>query len=191
MATPDKLQSDLLYLRKVEAFTLRNCRKSGVVDGYVWNAKGRAPPLPFHSFVHEDGKCRVCGQPTGGRRRWHEECVTTYTLWTKPAQFAHVIVFRQAGVCEITGEPVGMPARAYLTSVDIDHRVPIFRVRAEMANRPWFRLLRYWGLANLRAITLEAHKAKNREEARSRAKRRVEGEISPGHIAAQDQLSLE
>jgi hypothetical protein len=173
MTRDAEYRARLTELVECEAIALDRCRKSGLVEGYRWAAKGRTPPLPFHSFVHDKAKCRVCGQPTKGRLTWHHQCVTAYLMWTKPADYAGTISFRQGGLCAITRIPIGPPARTYISQVEIDHETPIYRVRREMADRPWFELLPFWGLANLRAITVEAHKTKSATEARERAAHRT------------------
>lgn len=181
----------LKVLVDAQAVTLRLAKRSGLVDGYTWppvprspgriiTAGHRQPPLPFHSFKHLGaGHCRVCGQPIytddGGykkphrsrqarpsKRTWHTVCVTTYTLMTKPAHFGREIAHRQNGLCELSGASLDC-------NRDIDHRVPLYLVARTLAARPWFELLTYWTLDNLRAITLEAHKAKNAAEAAERA----------------------
>lgn len=146
----------------------------------------RNPPLPFHSFKHlGPGHCRVCGQPIYGAgdyrktavsrhkrdslRTWHEVCTSTFFLMTKPNNYAAVIAYGQQGLCAISGEPIAPPARDYLGHADVDHEVPLFRVARDHADEPWYELLRFWTLPNLRAITNAAHLIKNREEARERA----------------------
>lgn len=195
-ALPDHLEvlrERLRYLEYAERVTRILCRRSGLVDGFRWGAMKpgtwlpsawhRAPPLPFHSFVHRGaGTCRVCGQPIYGggsfrsfagpvakRLTWHKLCTTTYFLMTKPNDQVAALVFRQQGRCAITREPIGPPAADYITSVDVDHEVPLFRVRERHADEPWYEMIRFWGTGNLRAITGEAHRNKNAEEARERA----------------------
>lgn len=160
-------------------------------------ASHRSPPLPFHSFKHlGPGHCRVCGQPIYGAgdyrktavskhkrdslRTWHDVCTTTYFVMTKPNDFLGVIALRQQGLCAISGHPVGPPAREYIGHADVDHEVPLFRVARDHADEPWFDLLRFWTLSNLRAITKEAHISKNAAEAKERAGYRVK----PGNQGA-------
>lgn len=148
----------------------------------------RSPPLPFHSFKRlGPGHCRVCGQPIYGAgdyrkaavskhkrdslRTWHDVCTTTYFLMTKPNDFLGVIALRQKGLCAITREPIAPPAREYVSQADVDHEVPLYRVARDYRDEPWFKLLRFWTLPNLRAITNAAHKAKNAAEAQERAGR--------------------
>lgn len=174
MSAVERAERDLKYIRSCQRYTLARCRKSGVVADWTWGASSRQPPLPFHSTIHRGpGYCRVCGQDTGGRWTWDPKCVVTYTLWTKPGTYAGAIAFRQKGLCAITREPIGPPAAEWLTEFEIDHEIPIYRVRRDYAGEPWFELLRYWGLANLRGITRAAHVAKSAAEARERAGHRA------------------
>lgn len=168
----EKARADLRHIRNCQRYTIARCRKSGIVPGWSWHASGRRPPLPFYDGDSEPGRCRICGQPTGSRVTWDPKCVTTYTLWTKPGTYALPLAVGQDGLCAITREPIGPPAREYLIDFEIDHEIPIYRVRRDFADRPWFDLLRYWGLSNLRGITRAAHVAKSAVEARERAGRR-------------------
>lgn len=153
-------------------------------------ASHRVPPLPFHSFKHlGPGFCRLCGQRIYGegsfrsfavskhgrdsKRTWHSVCTTTYFMMTKPNDYVGVLAFRQNGLCAITGEPIAPPAREYLLRADADHEVPLYRVARDHEDEPWYELIRFWMTYNLRAITNEAHKAKNAFEARERAGRTV------------------
>lgn len=180
--TPERNRERLNQLKYAETVTRVLCRRSGLVDGYVWHATGRRPPLPFWEAGSVPGRCRICGQPiyAGGsfrkfageqskRLTWHNACTTTYFLWTKPSDYAGALLVRQGGVCVESGVPIGPPAAEYITDVEVDHEVPIFRVRRDHAAEPWFELLRFWGLANLRAISGQAHKLKSAAEAAERA----------------------
>lgn len=153
-------------LREIELKVIADCRSSGEVPGYTWTGSRRAPPLPFYSFIHQRHRCRVCGLPTEGRATWHCHCVTAYKLWTGPATHTRAILTRQRGLCAITGEP--------LTVIDanIDHRVPLYRVRRDFGARPWFELLPFWGLSNLQAISWREHSEKSAEEAAERREHR-------------------
>jgi 5-methylcytosine-specific restriction endonuclease McrA len=178
----ERARQQLNQLKYAEAVTRVLCRRSGAMDGYVWHATGRKPPLPFWEAASEPGRCRICGQPiyAGGsfrkfagerskRLTWHTACTSAYFLWTKPNNYAEALILRQDGLCAITGAPIGPPAQEFVKDVDIDHEIPIYRVRRDMGARPWFELLRYWGLSNLRAITFAAHQHKSAREARERA----------------------
>lgn len=197
--TPEDLRRRLNYLLYAERVTRILARRSGPVAGYRWRAPNpawndptrltshRAPPLPFHSFVHRGaGTCRVCGQPIYGggsfrsfagpvskRLTWHSVCTATYFLMTKPTDQSEALILRQGGRCAITAEPIGPPAREWCSAVDIDHEVPLFRVARLHADEPWFELIRFWMTGNLRAITPAAHKAKGADEARERARYRA------------------
>lgn len=176
------LRHKLNGLQYAEAVTRVLCRRSGAMDGYVWHATGRRPPLPFWEAASEPGRCRVCGQLIYGggsfrsfagdrskRLTWHTVCTSAYFLWTKPGDYAGALIWRQGGVCPISGDVLGPPAREYVLSCEVDHEVPIYRVRRDMQAMPWFELLRFWGLSNLRAITSAAHADKSAREAKERA----------------------
>jgi hypothetical protein len=149
----------------------------------------RDPPLPFWRGKSRQGYCRVCGQPIYGRNRshqphlrgligprelgkntWHRACVETYMLMMKPNDYAQYLVMAQDGLCTITGDPIGPPAADYIGHVEVDHDVPLFRVAREHGNEPWFELIRFWGLSNLRAVSRAGHVLKCAEEARERSK---------------------
>lgn len=198
---PEALQARLRYMQYAERVTRILCRRSGVVDEFTWDGYGlgrtwrasawhRSPPLPFHSTVHKGaGWCRVCGQPIYGggsfrsfagpqskRLTWHTLCTTTYFLMTKPSNYANVLLVRQAGLCWISGEPLGPPAKEYLLEADVDHDVPLFRVARDHAAEPWYELIRFWGFGNLRAVTRAAHLTKSALEAAERRASRVKDE---------------
>lgn len=181
-----KLEIRSRSLARCEAVTRVLMQRSGLVEGFKWPTSKvrwngtspghRTPPLPFHSLIHLEGHCRVCGQPIygngdwrqsqGDRRRsttWHRVCVASYDLMTKPANYAEVFVYRQHGRCAITGEPITAG------TAEIDHDVPLFRVALRHAGEPWHELVRFWGSANLRALSRSAHVAKCAAEAKERA----------------------
>jgi hypothetical protein len=207
--TPDEKAArdadKLAEILRCEQITLKLCRKSGDVEGYRWRAphaswrdqtrltSHRAPPLPFHSFVHRGaGTCRVCGQPVydGGRWKqkagqkpssrltWHSVCTTTYFVMTKPNDYRDLLIRRQAGVCALSGDLIDVPFRE--DAVDVDHRVPLYRVARDHADEPWFRLIRFWMTGNLFAVTRAAHLIKCADEARERAGRRPAAAGQPG-----------
>lgn len=170
MTRDEKLQRRLELIVKAEQSTLAWCRLSGIVPGWSWQAAGRRPPLPFYAMKTEPGRCRVCGQPIdGGKVTWHGDCLATYWLWTKASDYANVLLHRQGWRCAITGEPAN--------GIEIDHEVPIYQVRRDMADQPWFELLRFWGLGNLRAISRAAHVAKSAAEAADRALRPLKSKL--------------
>ena len=195
----ERARERLNQLKYAEAVTRVLCRRSSAMDGYVWHATGRKPPLPFWEAASEPGRCRVCGQPIYGggsfrsfagerskRLTWHSICTTAYFLWTKPGDYAEALILRQNGLCALTGVPIGPPALEFVKAVEVDHEIPIYRVRRDMHAMPWFELLRYWGLSNLRAITPAAHTAKSASEARERA-----GYRSPQGALPLDDSALE
>lgn len=196
MTTPTEEQearvARLRYMLYAERVTRILCRRSGPVEGFKWDgwspgrtwrrsAWHRTPPLPFHQVVHKGaGWCRVCGQPIYGggsfrkfagppsRQRWHTLCVSTYTLWTKPSDFTELLVLRQGERCALSNSSIPLP---YSRHVDVDHKVPLFRVARDHADEPWHELICFWGFGNLRAVTHAAHLAKCAAEARERSGR--------------------
>lgn len=180
----------LLYAERV---TRTLCWRSGAVEGFTWDgwlpgrqwrasAWHRSPPLPFHSTIHKGaGWCRVCGQPIYGagsyrsfggpqstRLTWHLICTESYFLMRNPADYAASLLLRQGGLCAISGEAIGPPAKEYILDVEVDHDIPLFRVARDHSDEPWYELIRFWGSGNLKAITRAAHLAKCAEEARER-----------------------
>lgn len=138
----------------------------------------RTPPLPFHSMLHKGaGFCRVCGQPVYGKRgshlakfgeskrTWHDVCVTTYLVMTKPNGFDDILVLRQQETCPVTG--ITMALGAY--RAEVDHVIPLYRIGRDHRDEPWYELLRFWLLPNLQALSRAAHVAKCADEARERA----------------------
>lgn len=187
--TPEEQRQRLNRFRYCEAVTRVLCRRSGLVEGFAWgaippgrrrsSAWHRSPPLPFHSTVHLGaGTCRVCGQPIYGggsfrsfagarstRLTWHNACTETYFLWRKPNEYADALLMGQAGLCAVTGVPLGPPATEWFMDGQVDHKTPLYRVARDHAAEPWHELLRFWGLRNLQVISPEAHKAKCAGEA--------------------------
>lgn len=197
----DALHLRLRRLLYAERVTRTLCWRSGPVDGFRWDgwfpgrkwrasAWHRSPPLPFHSTVHKGaGWCRVCGQPIYGagsfrsfagsqstRLTWHMICTESYFLITKPADYAAALLLHQDGLCALTGEPIGPPAKEYILDVEVDHDVPLFRVARDHADEPWYELIRFWGSGNLRALSRAAHLAKSAAEAKERKLWRVVGD---------------
>ena len=160
----------LAILLEAERGTLERCRLSGIVEGWSWRAKSRRPPLPFWERAVEPGRCRVCGQPIlkpngePARYTWHPDCTATYFVWMTPGNYAHLLIHRQGGVCAVTREPLRPGSYC-----EVDHEVPIYRVRRDHREEPWFDLLRFWSLGNLRAISRKAHVEKSAREAAERA----------------------
>lgn len=198
----EKRVTQLRRMMYAERVTRILCRRSGLVDGFKWgmmrpgrtwrpSAWCRTPPLPFHSMVHKGaGWCRVCGQPIYGegsfrkfagpvsKLTWHNACLSSYFLWTKPSDYAELLIHRQEERCAVSGVPITLP---YSPNVDVDHDVPLFRVARDHADEPWHDLIRFWGFGNLRAVTHAAHLAKNAEEAKERKQwRAVDSPIDYG-----------
>ena len=195
--TPEQLSAAikqrLADIEEAQKITLRLCRLSGLVDGFIWppaprqqrrlyspppRSRHREPPLPFHSFIHKGaGHCRVCGQPVYGKegshlkrfgeskRTWHSVCVTSYDVMVNTGSYYREICLRQEGLCNISSEPI--------RHAEIDHAVPLYRIARDHSARLWYRLLRYWMLPNLQVINREAHVAKCAAEAKERAGARV------------------
>lgn len=182
----------LRYMLYAERVTRILSRRSGLVEGFEWgmmrsgyrwrpSAWHRHPPLPFHSMVHKGaGWCRVCGQPIHGggsfrkfagpqstRLTWHSRCTVAYFLMTKPSDYAELLIERQDGRCAISGDRIELPYSP--NNVDVDHEVPLFRVKRDHAGEPWHELIRFWGFGNLRAVTHAAHLAKCAAEAKERS----------------------
>lgn len=204
-----RLESQRLRLRSLlyaECVTRTLCWRSGTVGDFKWgaippartwrpSAWHRSPPLPFHSTIHKGaGWCRVCGQPIYGagsyrsfagpqstRLTWHTICTTSYFLMKKPSDYAALLLLRQDGLCAITKEEIGPPAKEYISGVEVDHDIPLFRVAREHAAEPWYELIRFWGSGNLKIVSSAAHLAKCAQEARERAGYRESG-ISPSQI---------
>lgn len=190
------LERNKVRLRQIlyaERVTRTLCWRSGSVDGFTWgaippnrtwrpSAWHRSPPLPFHSHMHKGaGWCRICGQPIygggsyrsfagpqSGRLTWHTTCTLSYFLIMKPADYAAALLLRQGGLCAISGEPIGPPAKEYILDVEVDHNIPLFRVARDHRDEPWYELIRFWGSGNLQAISRSAHLAKCADEARER-----------------------
>jgi len=160
----------------------------------------RDPPLPLGRVVFgQDWKpppnlCPVCRRPTyrGGdyraaagpprwNKQWHACCATAYGIWRTPSWLAAWLARRQGGRCALTGEPVlGDPYpdghRTLLPGVEVDHVVPLWRVRYEAARHPWPDVLRFWGVRNLQVLSETGHRRKTAQEAAERARMR---EASP------------
>jgi hypothetical protein len=111
---------------------------------------------------------------------WHELCVTTYFLWTKPSNYARALIHRQGGKCAMTGESLFGPDGLRTEPVEVDHKIPLYQVARDHAAEPWFEQIRFWGLGNLRALSRLGHRIKNEMEAAERAEfaRATNGMIS-------------
>lgn len=150
---------------------------------YHWGAT-RSPPLPFSGAAREKGCCPVCGQPTfrGGwwwdagppraRQYWHACCAVAHQIWTtyKGTHLLRLLRENQAELCPETGHSL-RTAHGYL-EYEVDHKVPLWRVRADRARYSWPEVLNFWGPDNLQLLTPEGH---SRKTAREERERRVMG----------------
>ena len=87
------------------------------------------------------------------------DCVA---VWNAPSGEVRLLRRLQARCCAQSGGRLWKNA-------EVDHRVPLFRVWAELRDTPWPALLDYWGLPNLQVINRDAHTAKCADEARERS----------------------
>jgi hypothetical protein len=87
--------------------------------------------------------------------------VIAWELWTAPSDFVRVLKPLQARRCGLSGKRLRR-------TVEVDHRVPLFRVWGEHRLTPWPQLLAYWGAPNLQVINRDAHAAKCASEANDR-----------------------
>jgi hypothetical protein len=162
-------------------------RRSGTPMGWTWRladrrksqlpASFRMPPAPFREshYAKGPGFCCVCGQPVyrfgwhkdlwgcgpNKNASWHCACVIAWQFWTAPSGETKLLRRVQQRRCAETGGRLWRKA-------EVDHRVPLFRVWAELRDRPWPELLDYWGLPNLQVINRDAHVAKCASEAQDR-----------------------
>lgn len=159
-------------------------RTGGAVE-----AAGRHPPLKGWDIDYKRwGRnwCPVCGFRTfhGGdwresageprwNKSWHAPCLVAHDVWTRYSQYAAYLARRQNWKCPITGDDLGTDhpqgGRVVLRDVEVDHRVPLWRVRLEADRHLWPRVLTFWGLQNLQALSRAGHAEKTRREARDRA----------------------
>lgn len=200
MAYRHQTDAELLRgLQRAEATTLVLARRSGDRAYPHPTRPHRTPPLPFHAGASAQGQCRVCGQPIYrdgshrpgpeaelSRQTWHAGCVTTYFLWTTPSKYARALIWRQKGLCAMTGESLLGPNGIRTVEIQVDHKIPLYRVAREHGALPWFEQLRFWGLGNLRALSVLGHKIKNEMEAAERAEfaRATNGTIEMPLLAA-------
>ena len=162
-------------------------KRSAAPDGWVWRlgtdrnsglpATFRTPPAPYRerTYARGPGFCCVCGQPVyrfgwhvdlwdaGANKNavWHCACVIASQFWNAPSGHARLLRRLQARRCGETGGRLWK-------SVEVDHRVPLFRLWSEYRDAPWPKLLDYWGLPNLQVINRDVHVAKCAVEARDR-----------------------
>ncbi|HVL72405.1 MAG TPA: hypothetical protein VM434_11045 [Beijerinckiaceae bacterium] len=164
-------------------------RRSGAPEGWTWRPQdGRRPPAPWREdrFALGPGRCCLCGQPVfrhgwhadsgagpSRRARWHLVCVAAWKLWNAPQGHARALKRLQGGRCAETGARL-------LRTAEIDHRIPLYRVRRDHRDLPWPDLLAFWGVPNLRVVNRAAHVAKCAAEAAERASGRRSVPVESG-----------
>lgn len=142
-----------------------------------WRRGGKRGPKPI--------LCRLCGRGNLPTRRhsWHPRCAAVI----QPAIFRYSafrwLLRRQRGTCatcpQVLGErrvskPDSWEASRYGSdywhpfskAVEIDHRIPLWRVALMPPER---RTIRWWLAGNLQALCVRCHRAKTTREAAERA----------------------
>jgi hypothetical protein len=168
-------------------------RRSGVVvPDWSILSKGRNPPLAPGGG--RDGKCPVCQLPryaggawwesAGPSRKgayWHKACLDAFTNWTRYSVLGSYLAARQGWVCPETGLPLRVTVERqhpisgepivghYIIAIEVDHIDPLWRIRAQADQYKWPDVLRFWGIANLQALTPQGHTIKTKREAAERA----------------------
>lgn len=163
---------------------------------YLLATWSREPPIPGPRRwfgddwkTHPKNRCPVCARPcyAGGDHRpgagpprwnkcWHGCCQAIQGIWRDPTWVGRWLAERQGGVCPLTGETLlGEPhprsgVRGVLGGVQVDHVVPLWRVRHDGADHVWPDVLRFWGPQNLQALSPAGHLQKTAQEARDRAR---------------------
>jgi hypothetical protein len=172
--------------------------RSGAPNGWIWQLGShrgaglpmtfRTPPAPYRerAYTRGAGFCCVCGQPVyrfgwhvdlwnagpNKTANWHCACALAWEFWNAPSGEAPLLRRLQTRRCGQTG-------RRLWKSAEVDHRIPLFRVRNEYRDTSWPKLLEFWGLPNLQVINRDAHAAKSAVEARDRRTARpLETELS-------------
>lgn len=164
----------------------------------------REPPIPQRWRLFGENQklwpknhCPVCAQPTyqGGdwrkpageprwNKTWHACCYRAHGVWRDPVWVGRWLARRQGGVCPITMEPILSSEHGYvLGGVQIDHVVPLWRVRRLGDQHVWPDVLRFWGLGNLQALSDRGHKIKTAQEARQRAAMGKAASLSSAQLA--------
>ena len=157
-------------------------RLSGAPEGWRWDGGSafRMPPAPYReaAFARGPGHCCVCGQPVfrfgwhrklspneapNRRARWHAACVAAWKFWNAPSDQVRILKRVQSRRCAASG-------RRLLRGAEVDHRVPLFRVRREHRDAPWPDLLAFWGAPNLQVVNRGAHVQKCAAEAAERSR---------------------
>lgn len=96
------------------------------------------------------------------RATWHQCCATAYLFWMSPD--IQVAGRRQDHRCGACGQGHG-----YWLDVQVDHTIPLYRVRRDFAHEPWHQLLRFWSPENLKVLCSDCHKRKCAQEANERS----------------------
>jgi len=133
--------------------------------------KFRIPPQPYKYGCPMCGLTRYNlgwhsdwdGQGMSDRGYWHKACGAAFGMMQAPNSYNKFFKERQNGLCAITGE------KLVSNEYNIDHMIPLYRVYRDFGHLPLDEIIGFWGPKNLRAISLEAHKVKNKEEAEERA----------------------
>lgn len=148
----------------------------------------RRPPVPgMHWIFGKDHKvwpkncCPVCHletyskghwRPDAGKatwnKSWHAPCFNAHGIWRDASWAARYLARRQGGRCPITGEAL-LRNDILMGDVEVDHVVPLWRVRFDGAQYQWPDVLRFWGIANLQTLSNAGHKIKTAREAKERA----------------------
>lgn len=147
------------------------------------HAGGRRPPLPFWRGkdcpicgfdVFAGGGWRAADGPKRGTQRWHGCCTQFYLTMRDYNDQACWLAGRQDWCCPVTGEPLRVQTKmgAYLLQdLEVDHVVPLWRVRRDWAQHRWPDVLRFWLPGNLQAVSQAGHRIKTAREAAERAGR--------------------
>lgn len=149
----------------------------------------RRPPMPLRAVAIPD-RCELCGWPIYKGGHWivtagpkhpmtsrHACCSETYLAMTGHIN-GDFIAARQGWLCAETGAPlrdtvVHPWGEATYTDFEIDHVIPLWRVRLDWEQYPWPDCLRFWLPDNPQALSMAGHKAKTKREAAERARLRV------------------
>lgn len=163
--------------REIQIARLLCARAPAPPEGWTWKGTHRKPPLPFYDAPPVRGQCRICAQPiyTGGHYRgtddiatrctWHSVCSSAYLFWMNPS--IGTAGLHQNYRCGECGERTG--SGEYWGGGEVDHTIPLYRVRRDYSHLPWFELLRFWSPENLKVLCSSCHKTKCAAEAQERA----------------------
>lgn len=168
--------TDDLLLEHIRICRAR-CEAARTPKGFEWKGSHRVPPLPFFHRKPIKGSCRICDGATGHRGWWCRECTNAYLFWRSPASGKNLFLRQQHHLCALCSMPM-------LIGVQIDHKIPLYRVKREFGHEPWkwAQLLRYWSPENLQGICDACHKKKNRKEAKERSKYRKAEKLTPDRV---------